>query len=151
MIKLDVMTVGILEGTDSVILVLRAPSLSKLLPMEIGLLEARAITLEVEQVKTPRPLTHELMVRSVERLGARIVRAVIREFRDNTYYADLVLVEKGGDEVKVDARPSDAIAMAMRAEAPIFAVPAVLEAQGVPEEGDEGDEDGDDENQVTLH
>lgn len=149
MIKLDVLSVGILEGTDSVILVLRAPSQSKLLPMEIGLLEARAITIEVERVKTPRPLTHELVGKAIEGLGARIVRAVIREFSNDIYYADLVLAEKGGGEVKVDARPSDAIALALRAAAPIFAAPAVLEEKGVPEQSEDSDEDEDDH--TMLH
>lgn len=140
MIKLDIVSVGILEGTDSVILVLRAPELARLLPMEIGLLEARAITFEVEKVTTPRPLTHQLMANMIQSLGARVARAVIREFRDHTYYADLVLVQRGGQEVAIDARPSDAIALALRAEAPIFAAPAVLDENGLLEGEDEEEE-----------
>jgi uncharacterized protein len=151
MIQLHVFSVGILEGTDSVVVVLRAPDMRRLLPMQIGLLEARAITLEIEQVKTPRPLTHELVQRAVEHLGARVERAFIREFKDNIFFADLVLTRRDGSEVTVDTRPSDAIAVALRSRAPIFADLSLMLDRGVPEEADPDEDGGEDRDSAILH
>ena len=84
------------------------------LPIWIGPFEAQAIALEMQGVPPPRPLTHDLMKQLVERLGGRLTRVVIGELRDNTYFATLHLQRVGGKELTVDARPSDAIALALR-------------------------------------
>src|SRR5437867_8714457 len=84
------------------------------LPIWIGPFEAQAIALEMQGVPPPRPLTHDLMKQLVERLGGRLTRVVIGELRDNTYFATLHLQRVGGKVLTVDARPSDAIALALR-------------------------------------
>ena len=84
------------------------------LPIWIGPFEAQAIALEMQGVPPPRPLTHDLMKQLVERLGGRLTRVVIGELHDNTYFATLHLQREGGKELTVDARPSDAIALALR-------------------------------------
>lgn len=148
MIRLDVVSVGVVEEADAVVLVLRSPEIPKLLVMEIGLFEARAITIELEQVKTPRPITHHLLLQTAEALGARVSRAVIREFRDKTFFADLILTKADGSEVTIDARPSDVIALALRAGAPILTNLNVLEEAGITEEPHDGD---DEIEESTIH
>lgn len=145
MIRLSLVSVGMVEDTGSVIVVLRAPEMERLLVMEVGLLEGRAIALEAEGVKAPRPLTHELMHEVIERLGASVAEVRIREFRDKTFYANLVLSQAGGAHVELDARPSDALALALRAGAPIFVTPEVMTAAGIEEEESEGDDTDDEE------
>lgn len=159
MIRLSLVSVGMVEETASVILILRAPEQGRLLVMEVGLLEGRAIAIEAEGAKTPRPLTHELTHRVLDALGATLTQVVIHEFREKTFYANLDLRTADGAEVLVDARPSDAIALALRTEAPIFATPEVLESAGIDEDdsleeveldgSDDIDEDDDDGN--ILH
>jgi len=140
MVGVDLVSVGMVEETASVILVLRAASLARLLVMEVGLMEGRAIALEAEGVKTPRPLTHELTHRVMEALGGTLTRVVICDYRDRTFFANLELRTADGREVLVDARPSDALALALRIGVPIVAAEAVLEAAGFPEEDLEGEE-----------
>jgi bifunctional DNase/RNase len=155
LIRLSVLSIGVVEETGSVILVLRAAELARLLVMEIGLLEGRAIALEAEGVKAPRPLTHDLLHQVIEALGARVEAVHIRDFQDKTFYATLVLSQEGGRRVELDARPSDAIALALRAGAPIFATEAVLAVAGI-DEGETGDElelevDVDDDHEDDEH
>src|SRR5437867_313103 len=90
------------------------------LPIWIGPFEAQAIALEIQGVPPPRPLTHDLMKQLIERLGARLTQVVISDLRDNTYFATLHLEGPGGKELPVDARPSDAIALALRLHGPIL-------------------------------
>ncbi|MDB4895365.1 MAG: hypothetical protein JWN15_1627 [Firmicutes bacterium] len=145
MIRLSLVSVGMVEETAGVILVLRAPELERLLVMEVGLLEGRAVAMEAEGVKAPRPLTHDLLLQVIESLGASVAEVQIREFRDKTFFANLVLVQPDGNRLELDARPSDAIAVALRAGAPIFATEEVIASAGMEEE-EEGDaEDGEDE------
>jgi hypothetical protein len=86
----------------------------------IGPFEAQAIAMEMEGVPSPRPLTHDLMKQLVERLGGKLDRVVIEAMRDNTYFATVHLETPGGKGLTVDARPSDAIALALRLHGPIF-------------------------------
>jgi bifunctional DNase/RNase len=86
----------------------------------IGPFEAQAIALEIQGVPPPRPLTHDLMKQLVERLGGRLTHVLITDLRENTYFATLVLDGPGGKGVTVDARPSDAIALALRLHGPIM-------------------------------
>jgi bifunctional DNase/RNase len=97
----------------------------KLLPIWIDVPEARAIALELDHVTTPRPLTHDLIRNIIQGLGATLQRVTITDLRSNTYFAVLFLGFKGQD-LQIDARPSDAIAIALRMKAPIYASTQVL-------------------------
>jgi bifunctional DNase/RNase len=90
------------------------------LPIWIGPFEAQAIALEMQGVPPPRPLTHDLMKQLVERLGGKLTQVLIGDLKDNTYFATLRLEGPGGKGVTVDARPSDAIALALRLHAPVL-------------------------------
>ena len=96
------------------------------LPIWIGVFEANAIALRIEGVEPPRPMTHDLLFSSLDSLGVKVDRITISELRDNTFYAVISLTGESG-ELLLDARPSDAIALALRASAPIFVLRSVLE------------------------
>lgn len=97
------------------------------LPIWIGVFEANAIALRIEGVEPPRPMTHDLLHASLETLGARVEKVTISELRENTFYAVISLTGRRGTHT-LDSRPSDAIALALRANAPIFAMRSVLES-----------------------
>ncbi len=101
----------------------------RLLPIYIGSPEASAIHYALEGIDPPRPLTHDLFISVIELLGTSLESVVITEVRDHTYYAELHLSTTGGDKV-VSSRPSDAIALAVRCEAPIFAADQLLDEVG---------------------
>ena len=104
------------------------------LPIIIGAFEAQAIALEIEGIKPPRPLTHDLLKQITDSLGASIVEILIDELKENTFYAKIIL-EVSALTNEIDARPSDAIALAVRAQAPIFVAESVMEiAAFVPSE-----------------
>lgn len=105
--------------TNSPILILKNIESDKTVPIWIGLLEATAIAGELEHVKFSRPMTHDLMKNMMDQLGVRLAKIEICDLRDNTFFALLYLVFKD-KEFTMDARPSDAIALALRAEAPIY-------------------------------
>lgn len=140
MIKLNLVSVGMVEETGSVLLVLRAEDVARLLVMEVGLLEGRAIALEAEGIKAPRPLTHELTLEIIRQLGATISQVQIREFKDSVFFAYLVLDSTGGSKVEIDSRPSDAIALALRSGAPIYVDPQVLSVAGIEPPDDDDNE-----------
>ena len=100
------------------------------LPIWIGPAEAQAIAMRLQGITTPRPLTHDLMKDVLDRVGVGLRKVVIGELRDNTYYARLVLLWRG-EEVEIDSRPSDAIALAVRFGQPIFVSAALLEQDNV--------------------
>ena len=109
----------------------------RVLPIYIGAPEASAIHLALEGIEPPRPLTHDLIVLLVDALAVDVREVVISEMRDHTFFAELVL-EQDGSELRVSCRPSDAIAIAVRAAAPIFAAAEVLDEAGqLPEIDDE--------------
>src|SRR5688572_32819642 len=121
-------------------LVLReAEGAGRVLPIFIGGPEATAIAFALEEVETPRPMTHDLMKDLLDEVGARIERIVVTELREATFYAEIIL-SVAGEVHSVSARPSDAVALAVRYQAPVFAEEAVLDAaakapgDGVPEE-----------------
>ncbi len=100
------------------------------LPILIGTFEAQAIALELENIHPPRPLTHDLLKILLDNLGATLINVVITELRDNTFFAKIVL-EVSALTNEIDCRPSDAIALALRANAPIFVSESVLDSAGV--------------------
>ncbi len=108
------------------IVVLRDIVGDRLLPIWIGLFEAQAIALRLEGVATPRPMTHDLLLNLVEGTRAKVSRVIVSDLVDNTFYAE-IHVQHGPDEEVIDSRPSDAIALALRAEAPLFVHQQVFE------------------------
>jgi hypothetical protein len=111
--------------TNAPIVILKAEGGTRLLPIWIGLFEANAIALVMEKITTARPMTHDLLKSAIDLLDARVQRAVVDNLRENTFYASVYLLS-GGEERRLDARPSDAIALALRAGAPIFVTRDVL-------------------------
>jgi bifunctional DNase/RNase len=111
--------------TNAPVIVLETVADKKLVPIWIDIPEARAIALELQHVPTPRPLTHDLIRNILQSLGATLQRVTITDIRDNTYFAVLHLRVKG-EELQIDSRPSDAIAVALRMNAPIFTAVQVL-------------------------
>lgn len=121
------------------ILVLRHEEDHRVLPIWIGPNEAHAIAVRLEGVEAPRPMTHDLLQDVVEGLGASVLKVLICDLRDNTYYAQIILVA-GGRETTVDARPSDAVALAVRVGAPILVREDIFAQAGDDAPGREGEE-----------
>jgi uncharacterized protein len=124
-----------LVGKQPIVLLKTAEG-NKFLPIWIGHPEAAAILMKLQSASTPRPMTHDLVTDMLEQLGAQVVRITVTELRENTFYAQIT-VQQDGSEIDVDSRPSDAIALAIRADAPIFAADDVIEESAIEFEGDE--------------
>ncbi len=118
-IRMKVFGLTIDPLTNSPIMILKSLEGDKTVPIWIGLLEATAIAGELENIKFPRPMTHDLMKNMMDQLGVRLVKVEICDLRDNTFFALLYMILKD-KEFSMDARPSDAIALALRADAPIY-------------------------------
>jgi bifunctional DNase/RNase len=132
--------------SNSPIVVLKDDDEKFFLPIWVGIFEANAIALQLENITTPRPMTHDLLRNMIAELDARVTRIVINDLRDATFFAQIRLLIKtgtGGDRMlEIDARPSDAIALALRTEAPIYVAQSVLEqAQTITPEGVEDAEE----------
>lgn len=112
-------------GSGAYALILREVNGTRNLPIIIGAFEAQAIAMELEGIKPPRPLTHDLTKNIIEALGANLVEIIIDELRDNTFYAKLIL-DISSMSQEIDARPSDAIALSVRFKCPIFASETVM-------------------------
>ncbi len=126
-VKVEVAGLRIDPVTNMPVLILEAPETGERLPVWIGLVEASAIATRLERIETPRPMTHDLLKNALDATGAAVVRVEVSEVRGDTFLA-VVELEVAGRRVVVDSRPSDAVALALRAEAPIFIARAVLEA-----------------------
>jgi len=117
------------------VVILKDADGERYLPIWIGPFEAEAITLELQQVELARPLTHDLLKAVITKMGARVSHILVSELRDDTFYARVVL-DSNGHPLEIDSRPSDAIALAVRAKAPIFVAESVMEQAAItPEEG----------------
>jgi len=126
--------------SNSPIVVLKDEEEKFFLPIWVGIFEANAIALQLENVTTPRPMTHDLLRNMISELDARVIRVVINDLRDSTFFAQIRLIT-GGRTLELDARPSDAIALALRTEAPIFVAQEVLDqAQTITPDGDDADD-----------
>jgi bifunctional DNase/RNase len=126
--------------SNSPIVVLKDEQDKFFLPIWVGIFEANAIALQLENISTPRPMTHDLLRNMIGELDAQVTRVVINDLRDSTFFAQIRLIT-GGKTLEVDARPSDAIALALRTEAPIFVAQSVLDqAQTISPDGDDPDE-----------
>jgi hypothetical protein len=103
------------------------------LPIIIGAFEAQAIALELEKIQPPRPMTHDLLRDLFDAIGAEVLDVVIDELRDGTFFAKIRFIHDG-EEAQLDSRPSDAVALAVRVDAPIYVAPPVLEEAGIASE-----------------
>jgi bifunctional DNase/RNase len=128
-----------LVGKQPIVLLKTADG-NKFLPIWIGHPEAAAILMKLQGATTPRPMTHDLVTEILGQLEATVVRIAVTELRDNTFYAQIT-VQMNGTEIEVDSRPSDAIALAIRADAPIFAADDVIEESAIEFEGEENEEE----------
>jgi uncharacterized protein len=112
--------------TNMPIVILRDKDGGRVLPIWVGVFEANAIALQIENVSTPRPMTHDLLKNVISDLHGRIERIVVSDLKENTFFA-LIYLTVNGEVVAIDARPSDAIALALRARAPIFVEERVID------------------------
>jgi len=131
MVEMELNKIVIDEKRHDQLIVLKEKGGSRLLPIVIGLNEASAIKLKISGFEPPRPLTHDLLHSTIENLEASIDKVIIDKLEDNTFHAKLVIKTKSGDTKVIDARPSDSIALAVRAHAPIFVEDEVVKQSDV--------------------
>lgn len=129
--KLVVETLMLDPLSEKPILILKTDDGNKILPIWIGPSEAQAIALELQDIHAPRPMTHDLICNLIKGLSGKLIRVDICDIKDNTFYAEMV-VKRNRSEVRIDARPSDAIAVAIRLNAPIYVEGHVLEEASQP-------------------
>lgn len=124
------------------IIILKDVDSDTMLPIWVGAYEANAIALEIEKIAPPRPMTHDLLRNLITELGIQVERVVVTSLRDNTFFAVIEMRMSDGNRMVLDSRPSDAIALALRADCPIFVDAEVIKASRntVPSE-EEGGED----------
>ena len=128
-----------LVGKQPIVLLKTAEG-NKFLPIWIGHSEAAAILMKLQNTAVPRPLTHDLLVNILGELEVDVVRVTVTELRENTFHASIT-VARDGTEIEIDSRSSDAIAVAVRAQVPIFAADAVIEESAIEFEGEEVNEE----------
>ncbi|MBN2036449.1 MAG: bifunctional nuclease family protein [Chitinispirillaceae bacterium] len=130
MVRVEIVNVFLTTKGDEFIILLRGPDDERTLPISIGQLEAQSIAMKLYQVDFPRPLTHDLFKSVLEKTDSTVERVIIYDLLDSTFHAHLFLNHKG-ETVEVDSRPSDAIALAIRFDAPIFVEEKVLDDAGI--------------------
>ncbi len=128
-----------LVGKQPIVLLKTAEG-NKFLPIWIGHPEAAAILMKLQGATTPRPMTHDLFTETLAQLDAQVVRVCVTDLRDNTFYATIT-IQQNGSEIEIDSRPSDAIALAVRVDAPIYADDRVIEESAIEFEGEEVNEE----------
>ena len=128
-IKLSVQSVLTDPKTETQVVLLRADGNKEVMPIWVGVAEGSAIKFALEGILPTRPMTHDLLKSILDHLGLRIQKVIITEIKNNTYYA-LVYVESHGSLLSIDARPSDAIALALRTHVPIYASDEVFKQRG---------------------
>ena len=125
LVKMMVRGLALDPITNMPIIILKDIEDRKALPIWVGIFEANAIALELEKIATPRPMTHDLIKSILDHLGAVVQQVIINDLRDNTFYA-IIEISINGSRIAIDSRPSDAIAIALRVNAPIFVEEAVI-------------------------
>lgn len=148
MIEVSVARLGLDSVSSSYVVILQEKGGDRLLPIWIGQPEAESIVMEMNHIRPPRPLTHDLCKRLITGMGAVLHRVQITKVQDNTYFAELHLL-RGEDLFQIDARPSDSIAIALRFSAPIFAQESLLTAIEV-EDADVGSPTDDDDDTPMI-
>ncbi len=128
-----------LVGKQPIVLLKTADG-NRFLPIWIGHPEAAAILMKLQNASTPRPMTHDLVTEILGQLNAEVIRITVTELRENTFFAQIT-VQQEGSEVEIDSRPSDAIALAIRSDAPIYAAESVIEESAIEFEGEEVNEE----------
>jgi hypothetical protein len=124
--------------TNLPVVILKEACGNGILPIWVGVHEANAIALEIERVVTPRPMTHDLLKNVLLGLQAHVQKVVVTGIKDETFYA-VIWVDREGDLVSIDSRPSDAFALALRIDCPIFVEDAVLKASKANSSADDAD------------
>ena len=127
MIEMNIKGLMVDPITNMPIIILRDSEGQKVLPIWVGVFEANAIALQIENIQTPRPMTHDLLRNVIADLDGRVDRVVISDLKENTFYAIVHLTVRG-ERVAIDARPSDAIALALRAHSPILVEESVIDS-----------------------
>ncbi len=127
LIEFELFQVVITEGSQTQVIVVREKGGDRFFPIYIGHNEAAAIDRKINDVQVPRPLTHDLMHNLIDQLGGKLARIIVNDMRED-YYLALLEIRRGDDIVQVDSRPSDAIALAVRAGCPIYVEEQVLNA-----------------------
>lgn len=130
-------------NTNSPIVVLKGLDSETVLPIWVGAFEANAIALEIEKIVPQRPMTHDLLRNVIIECGLTAKRVVVTDLVENTFYASIEMSDKNGEPVTLDARPSDAIALALRLDCPIFVKQQVLELSSASSQSD-GESGGED-------
>jgi bifunctional DNase/RNase len=130
MVEVVLAKIKIDENRSEQIIVFKEREGERYLPVVIGMAEVNAIKLKLSGITPPRPLTHDLLLNTIQHLGADLKHIVIDKLESNTFYAKLVL-QRDGEEILVDARPSDSVAVALRASCPIFVAEEVLDQAGL--------------------
>jgi bifunctional DNase/RNase len=110
------------------IIILKDVSSETMLPIWVGAYEANAIALEIEKITPQRPMTHDLLRNVITEMGASVERVVVTELRDNTFFAMIVMKNRAGESIMIDARPSDAIALALRTDCAMYVNEEVIRA-----------------------
>jgi uncharacterized protein len=131
------------------VVMLKEKTSPRYLPIWIGHFEADAIAIPMQNVSVTRPLTHDLLKKAIEQLGGKLTQVVINELADETFYAKLI-VNAAGKDIEVDARPSDAIALAIRAKVPIYVEESVFEQAGLVFENEEGEGEEEGSGEVVV-
>lgn len=136
MIEVTVDSIRVSLMSHHRVVILKAVDDEQYLPIWIGPFEADAITAELQGMEVARPLTHDILKAVIQALGGEIVQIVITELRNDTFYAR-VFINQNGRDVELDSRPSDALALAVRARVPVYVADAVMEMAGVVPENEE--------------
>ena len=135
MVEVSIDSVRVSLTNQQRIVLLREAGIERYLPIWIGSYEAEAITISLQEIEIARPQTHDLLIHTLEKIHARLVRVEVISLKDDIFYGNLV-IESGGRVVMVDARPSDSIALAVRAHVPILVAREILDTAGIIPEPD---------------
>lgn len=130
MIKVTIDSVRASLLSQHRVVVLKEEGMERYLAIWIGPYEADAITIKLQGVEIARPLTHDLLQQSIDKLGAKVSHILVNDLHDDTFYAR-VIMDRGGERLELDSRPSDAMALAVRVQAPIFVSQSVMDRAGV--------------------
>ncbi|HYB73243.1 MAG TPA: bifunctional nuclease family protein [Candidatus Sulfotelmatobacter sp.] len=142
LVRMTVRGIALDPITNMPIIILKDTDEKKALPIWVGIFEANAIALELEKVSTPRPMTHDLIKNILDGLGINVRQIVVNDLKDNTFFA-VIELNDNGNVVNIDSRPSDAIALALRVNAPIFVAEKVVaqaKSTEVPEEKEDNEQ-----------
>lgn len=133
MLEVDIVMVSLDQTAKTPIVILREKEGKnrRFLPILIGFAEAFAIAIELDNQTVERPMTHDLLKSVIESLGAQVISVLVSDLRDNTFYAELNIRTSSGKVIKVDSRPSDAMALAVRAKVPIYVSEDVMDRSGI--------------------